>query len=316
MKKQPAKRYKEFSIGQLRAFFECFRRRSFSSAARELRVSQPAIWQQVRALERDFGAPLLEKTASGLEPTQDGVILFEQIAPILGAVDGLKESFDDRRRDAIRQLVVIGSPGVIIEELARPIAEFVHQHQSIELTLANNVGVRSLDVLLTGDADLAILPGATEFAVHSPLVASEALYERSWAVATPADHPLVTRKKVSLADVVRYPLILPEKGTGWRRQLDGAIRGANIETKLRIVVEVSMSLAMRRFVSLGLGVAVFQAPMDGIEVPNVVVRPLHDMPYTESVVVISRRGSQPSPQADLFINFIRAWIAKSKLKDK
>src|SRR5262245_27742780 len=99
-----AQRYKELRLAQLRAFCACVRERSFSAAARALGVSQPAVWQQVHALEREFAADLLERAGGALTPTEDGRVLLELAANVLGSVDALQDEFAERRRDLPRTL--------------------------------------------------------------------------------------------------------------------------------------------------------------------------------------------------------------------
>src|SRR5262245_3389528 len=131
MPENAALRYKDLNLGQLRAFAACVRHQSFSAAARALAMSQPAVWQQVRALERSVGAGLLRKRGRQLATTEDGDLFLELAASVLGSVDSLQEAFAQRRRQAPRSLVVIGSPGVISEELARPVAAFCRKHPAL-----------------------------------------------------------------------------------------------------------------------------------------------------------------------------------------
>ena len=70
-----SKRYKELRPGQLRAFCACVRHKTFSAAARALGMSQPAVWHQVRALERQFGATLLLRNGRNWELSEDGGLL-------------------------------------------------------------------------------------------------------------------------------------------------------------------------------------------------------------------------------------------------
>src|SRR5437870_4154121 len=137
MKGKPFHRYKELHPGQLRAFCECVRKKSFTAAARALHVSQPGVWQQVRALERDLGVSLLQRRGRELKPTEDGQVLLELASSIVGAVDSLREVFDQRRQNVPRTLTVIGSPGVLTEELAQPVVEFCRQHAQIKVALFN-----------------------------------------------------------------------------------------------------------------------------------------------------------------------------------
>src|SRR5262249_33194932 len=121
-------RYKELRLGQLRAFCAVVQHRSFSAAARALHLSHPVVWQQVRALERDFGGSILERRGRTIEPTAEGRVLFELASSIVASMDSLHERFDDRCGAIPRKLVVAGSASVFAQDLAPVVVAFCQQH--------------------------------------------------------------------------------------------------------------------------------------------------------------------------------------------
>jgi DNA-binding transcriptional LysR family regulator len=299
-------RYKELRLAQLRAFCACVRERSFSAAARALGVSQPAVWQQVHALERAFAADLLDRAGGALVPTEDGRVLLELAADVLGNVDALRDQFTQRRRDLPQTLTVIGSPGVLTEELAGPVATFCRRHSQVRVTLLNHTGPRTLDLLLGGTADLAILPLAADMVSQRQVLTTEALCHRRWVLAVPARHPLARKRRVTLSDVAGHPLILPEQDSNWRKRIDDALRGAGLLDRVRVVLEASMTLAARRYVSLGLGIALLPQPRGGLTFARVVTRPLREVSLPpEAIVLVWRRGARPRPPARLFADHLQ-----------
>jgi DNA-binding transcriptional LysR family regulator len=106
MAKSHEHRYKELQLGQLRASCAFLRHKSFSEAARALRMSHSAVWQQVRALERQFGATLLQRHGRAWQPSENGQALLELASPILGSVDSLKEAFQQRQREVTPACIV------------------------------------------------------------------------------------------------------------------------------------------------------------------------------------------------------------------
>ncbi|MBL8793595.1 MAG: LysR family transcriptional regulator [Planctomycetia bacterium] len=305
------RRYKELRLEQLRAFCECVRRRSFSAAARALHRSQPAVWQQVRALERQLGADLLRRRGREVEPSEDGRVLLELAADILGNVDSLQAAFEERRAEVARQLTVISSPGMIAEELAQPVVEFCRRQPQVRLTLLSHAGLRTLDLLQTGEVDLVVLPLASEVAGQRQLLTTEPLCTRPWVLVLPRRHPLAKKPRLRLADIAAQPLILPERASNWRQAVDGVFRAAGLLDRVRVVLEVSQTLAARRYVGLGLGVAVLPLPRAGLYLPQITTRLLDDFLPPEEFVLVWRRGVTPSPQARTFADFIRQRLARS-----
>jgi len=298
-------RYKDLQLGQLRAFRACVRQQSFSAAARALAMSQPAVWQQVRALERHFGVALLQRRGKGIEPTDDGRLLLEMSASILGEVDSLREAFTRRREDLPRRVTLIGSPGVLAEDLARPLVAFRQAHPTIRLTLLNITGEGTLDLLVSGTADLAVIPASSTLVRHRQLLTTEPLGVRPWMLLAPRRHPLARQRQPSLRAIVRQPLILPEEDSAWRQRLDALFLAAGVLEQMQVALEVSSSLAARRFVSLGVGVALLPLPNDGIAFADLSARPLGDLLPPEEIALLWRRGGQPSPQARLLADFLK-----------
>jgi DNA-binding transcriptional LysR family regulator len=268
------RRYKELHLGQLRAFCACVRQKSFSAAARALRLSQPAVWQQVRALERDFGVALLRRRGREWEPSEDGRVLAELASSIVGSVDSLKEVFEQRRQDVPRTITVIGSASVITEVLARPVVEFCRQYPTIKVALLHYTGLETLDLLIDGDADVAILPLTVDLSGNRSFLAPEPFAECPWVLIMPAGHPLAGKRRLTLADVVRHPLILPSLGSEGRKSIDEAFRAADLLDRMQVRVELGLSVAARGYVQLGLGVGLFPNPGVGVELPGIRERPL------------------------------------------
>ena len=258
MTKSYERRYKELQLGQLRAFCAFLRHKSFSEAARALHMSHSAVWQQVRALERQFGASLLQRHGRLWQPSEDGQALLELASSILGSVDSLKEAFQQLADDMPRTLTVIGTPGVLMGELARPLVQFYGQYPNIHATLITNSSIDlTWDLLMAGEADLAILPlDLVGSASRRRLGVLEPLCARPAVLVVPEGHPLSRKRRLTLADLVQHPLILSEPNNEWCLQAKEIFRAAGLLDRLRVLLEVSLTQAARRGrVPLGAGQA-------------------------------------------------------------
>jgi LysR family hydrogen peroxide-inducible transcriptional activator len=271
-------------------------------------VSQPAVWQQVRALERELDAHLLERRDGSWEPSEDGQLLLELAAAIVSSVDSLKETFERRRQDMPRTLTVIGSPGVLTEELALPVVGFCRHYPHIKVSLLNYAGLNTLDMLLDGTADMAVLPLALDVAGNRRLLVVESFARRNWILLLPSDHPLAGKRRLLPRDLARYPLILPETGSVWRKRVDEMFLQAGMLDRMKVCLEVSIPLAARRYVSLGLGIALFPKPLGGVEFPNLEERSLAYLLPDEEIAIMWRRGAKPRPQARLFADYAQKCI--------
>src|SRR5437667_12108957 len=90
---QGTRRYKELTLQQLRSLCETARQGSFVAAARTLDLSQPTVWKQVHALEREFGVKLVDPHGRGCALTAAGQLLIEMIGPAVESIAAVRERF-------------------------------------------------------------------------------------------------------------------------------------------------------------------------------------------------------------------------------
>jgi DNA-binding transcriptional LysR family regulator len=310
MGRPSVQRYKELRPAQLRSFCACVRFKTFSAAARELGISQPALWHQVRALERQFGATLLLRQGRHWELSEDGSLLYELAGSIVASMDSLQQVFTERQREMPRTLVVAGAPTVILEELARPVSDFSQRHPQDHIALMPCLVAQMIDLVMTGEADVGIeLLG--NLPTRQVQFSTEPFCQRQWALVSSKHHPLARKRRLTPADVVRYPFILDGKEFHWRKRVDEMLQQAGLLDQLHVALEIRSTLAARRYVSQGMGITIVPMPHDHVPFRDECIRPLKGWFPPEQVVVVWRRGATPRPHARIFIDFARQLLAEA-----
>jgi DNA-binding transcriptional LysR family regulator len=297
--KQHPKRFKRLQLSQIRSFCACARYRSFSAASRSLEMTHSAVWQQIRALEARAGATLFRRQGHELLLTEEGQLFLELSASIVGAVDGLLEAFQEARAQVHRRLVIIGSPGAIAEELNQAVVDYCRTNPQVQVTLLSYTVRGTVDPLVSGEADMAILP-VDRIEEQSPLVTVEALCPRSTVLTAPLDHPLARRRRLQLEDLVKHPLMLSEPEDPWRKRVEEVFQRAGLLGQLRVLLEVNIGIAMRIYAQRGLGAGILPLPIGAPELPGVCIRLLDHLFPPQQMVILWRRGSIPRPQARSF----------------
>src|SRR6185436_12772423 len=130
-------------LRQLEYFAAVARHRHFTRAAEELYVTQPALSQQVRRLERELGLELLKRTSSGVEVTPAGQELLTRAEAILAGVT----------RGFVR---LATAPGELLR-LPAELAAFHAAHPGVRIALRHGSAREVLEALRRGAADLALL---------------------------------------------------------------------------------------------------------------------------------------------------------------
>ena len=186
-------------LAQMRVFLVALEEGSLNRAAARLRMSQSALSRQMQALESEIGGPLLERTTSGVRPTDAGHALARAIAPVLADYDA---ALAEARRLARgqRDLLRVGYLGSVAQTFLDPALTALRQsHSEVKVKLLDLSPGEQIAALRKGEIDLAITGQEGGFA------ASE-FYTRKLATlpvlaVLPADHALATKRRIALKEL-------------------------------------------------------------------------------------------------------------------
>src|SRR5207249_1807698 len=131
---QGTRRYKELTLQQLRSLCETARQGSFIAAARTLDLSQPTVWKQVHALEREFGVKLVDPHGRGCNLTTAGRLLVEMIGPAVESIATVQERFRAALADQGEQLAVAVTPRMLLDDMAPCVTRYHVQFPKTRFT--------------------------------------------------------------------------------------------------------------------------------------------------------------------------------------
>ncbi|MBQ9942179.1 MAG: LysR family transcriptional regulator [Christensenellaceae bacterium] len=237
-----------FSLDHYRIFHAVVQHKSFSAAAAQLYVTQPAVSQAVKQMEQDFGTRLFIRTKNGILLTEEGEILSGYIASALGLIDA-----GEQRVKKIAQLSAgvlrIGASDTISRWFLTPFLEEFHTlYPDIAITMTNRTSSEILKLLSAGQVDIGY--------VNLPITARGM---RTVACKTVHDgfiagprYAGLAGKRLSLQDVAAHPMIMLERAANSRRYVDKFFLSAGIELEAQI--ELSAHDLIADYVRIGLGV--------------------------------------------------------------
>ena len=239
-------------LRQLRAFVAIAEEGTFTAASDRLVLVQSAVSATIRALERELGTPLFERTTRRVALTDAGRALLPEARATLEA-SRLAVDAVDQVKGGVRGTVSIGimqataSHGVSVPRL---IAGFQAVHPFVTVTIRHVGGSENIAAhVREGSLDLGILslPGEA-----SGLKLTE-LGREPMLLACPPGHPLARRASVSLAELADEPFVDGPPGWGIRTVTDDAFAAAGVSRTPRF--EINDSLSIVQFVAEGLAVA-------------------------------------------------------------
>ncbi len=270
----------------LRAFAAFAEHRNFTTAARAVGLSQPALFERVKRLGEALGVPLYERAGRSLELTPQGV----QVAAHARETLARGEAFArELRGEVARETVTLAAgEGSFLYLLGPALAGFV-RGESAGLRLLTLGGAATAEAVKTGEAQLGV---AAIDLVPRGLEARD-VTRTALCAAMRATHPLARRRTVRLADLASTPLVLPPPGRTHREFVGRAI--ARLGVEVAPPVEADGWPLMLNFAALGLGVAV----VNGLcELPRgVVARPIPEL-GTVTYRLLRRRGAPASSAVD------------------
>ena len=296
--------FKEVRFRQLRAVVEVARRGNFSAAAASLRLSVPSVWQQVRALEKELGTELVIARGAQTSLTAGGELLVSLAAPLVEGFDSIRKIFSERLAELPRRITVATTATLLTYDLREPLQRFRKLHPGVELTFFDRPSRESRAILERGEADLAIV-GELDDEPLPEIFDSTPLTVYPFMLVCPAGHPLAERRRITLAELARHPLVLPVEGTNSRRRIDARFGAAGLLDRLRVVLGAADLGMLTRYVTMGFGISMLSVSPVFIheqakaarDSGALVFREINSLFGDERVVLLRRSGSHEPPHA-------------------
>jgi DNA-binding transcriptional LysR family regulator len=290
------------TVHQLRIFKTVADRGSFSRAAAELHLSQPAVSHQVKALAGTVGSPLFERVGRRINPTEAGRLLYEHAGRILAEFETTARAIDDLH--GLRQgvLRLVGDTTVGIYVLPDVLGSFKEIHPDVEVRL--DVGNRQYvyQRLLASEADYAVV-GRPWLRPELPLATRPFLPNELIAISAPG-HPLARARRVSLARLAGEPFILREPGSGTRETTEEAFARTGLPT--HVAMELGSNGAIKRAVARGLGVAILSRYAVSLELRLGLLAelPVTGFPLHREWHLVYPRDRRHGPVGEAFLRFL------------
>jgi DNA-binding transcriptional LysR family regulator len=288
-------------LRQLRYVVAVASRRSFTRAAEDLGIAQPALSQQVAALERELGVRLFDRTNRRVAPTQAGLALSVRAERILeDAAAAAREV--GAHAGGQRGRVVVGSCRSFADfMLPKILGEFHRRYPEIEVSLDEGSAADVLARLRSGAIDVIAgelwSDGPTQFGND---LQEETLFEDELVVATAPSHPFASRAPVEIADL-RNEAFVVFGGSSRERLLQLAAAAGFVP---RVFCESSDSLTVRALVAENLGVALFPRSLGNTPGPRVAMLAVAPQKLTQRISIVTANATL-RPAAQSLLDLIR-----------
>lgn len=288
-----------FKLRQLQGFVAAARHGSFSQAARELAMTQPAFSQMVRELETALDLKLFERTTRRIELTEAGHRLRSMVERPLDDLDAAYHYARDMAQGRRGRIVFASLPSVAFEFAALALARYKAEHPDITVRLIEDQNANIIQRVLDREVDFGI---ATLEPAHPELAFRELLRDELLAVV-PARHALARRQRITWRELATEPVALLPRQSSVRELADAGFAANGIAREP--AYEVANMVTALGLVRAGLGftilprLALAELNMRGLQGCRI------DDPRPERRVgIVTRNDRALSPPAAAYVELL------------
>jgi DNA-binding transcriptional LysR family regulator len=306
-------------VQRLRAFALVLDLGSISAASDVLGYTQSAVSQQLRALEREAGAALVDRSQRPLRPTRAGASLRPHVERVLAALGGAEAAIEEVRGEATR-LRLKAFPSALSSFVPVAVRDLRRAHPELVVRVVQLETSEAIEHLRRGEADLAVvhhmpgLPVPETAGLERRRLLLDDLY-----VVVPDGHRLARADAVRIADLKGEPLILPRRDTPAGR-FHSVVEQLFAEAGFapRVAYELNDLPAVQAFVAAGIALV----PMHGLTLTTVpvgaTVRPLAERPTgsrtVEGLAPTAGRTPLVEELLALLVESARSYSARRRLR--
>jgi DNA-binding transcriptional LysR family regulator len=237
---------------QLAAFVAVVERKSFSRAAEQLALTQPAVSLQIRSLEERFGRQLLDRSGRRVEPTEAGRRLYRRAQRLLALEEQLVEEVVAETDGELRGTVEIGAstgPGGGVVPLL--LCEFQLRNPQVEVSLSVFDTQHVVELVAERQLELGVVGAARR---HRSVV-FEPFFRDEVVLACAPGHRFAG-KKLTLEQLRDEPLIVMQEGAGVRQVIEDELRQAGARLRdFDVRLELGLQESVKSAVAAGYGVS-------------------------------------------------------------
>jgi DNA-binding transcriptional LysR family regulator len=290
---------------QLAAFCAVVERRSFSQAADQLGVTQPAVSLQIRSLEKRVGQQLLDRSGRRVEPTEAGQRLYRNAQRLLALEEQLLQELGEEAEGELAGRLEIGAstgPGGIV--LPTVLAEFQRANPQVHVALT--VSDTQTVIELVGRRELEL--GVVGAARRHRGVSFEPFFRDEVVLAVPKGHQFAGRT-ISLDELKAEPLVLMQEGAGVRQVIDDELREKGVRLRdLDVRLELGLQESARTAVLGGFGVTfISRGAIEGdLASGALAVARVEGLEPSREVSLVRSTGRAETRVAQAFVDFARA----------
>jgi DNA-binding transcriptional LysR family regulator len=287
-------------LRRLRYFVTLVRHRHFGAAAAELHITQPALSQQIKKLERELAAPLVDRASQGFALTAAGEYLAREAPTLLRAMDDAAAAVRDHTAGTRGEIRIAYTKSGSDTGVSARVRRFREEHPNVRVTTITGWTSWNLELLRAGEIDIGFVRGN----ITAPDLGIIHYDDVELCIVAPRDHPLAHKSQVTREDIRDEPIVFHTRANG-PEAYDHVIGSIWTDGAPRIVCEETDADQQLEQVVNGVGLTILdRGRATRIAPEGVVVLPLVDPP--RNALNLAWRRDDPSPAVRELIRWWRS----------
>lgn len=288
---------------QLEAFVAVVDYGSFSEAARKLYLTQPTISTHIRSLEEELHTRLIIRTTKKLTITPKGYQLYDSAVRMLDIRNNLFENFTGSKKQIIDLAASTIPSSYLLPEL---MAGFGRMYPDVYFHSWQTDSAGAISRVLDGSVDLALTGQNTgdDSCIFIPFCQDDMV------IATPVnDHYLQLKERpVTFYDFLKDPIIIRERGSGTKKEMDIFLENAGIEpSSLNVVARMNDLESIKKSIVNGLGISILSArsAVDLKKTKQILLFPLEGTAHKRSFYIVCSKNRILKAHVRQFIQYVK-----------
>ena len=285
-----------YTLKQLYSFEAVIRLGGFTSASKELHITQPAVYMQVQQLQKNIGAKLFNINGKTITATFIGKKIYETAVRAINVVENSKLEIDQSLNpdSGHLQIAVATTANSFVSRL---LSRFKKEYPKMTFYIDVTNRQALLDNLKNNNADLVIMGEPPK---NIPLISSAFMKNPLIAIAHP-DNELLTKKKISIKDLNKETLLTREIGSGTRITIE-RFTGLDFNSD----IQINSNEAIVEAVQAGLGIGFVSKHSVSLQLKNNIIKQLNVVPFPiiRQWHIVHHAEAELSPIARRFKQFV------------
>lgn len=254
--------------------------RNFRRAAEQLYLSQPAVTQQIKALEEIVGLPLFDRSGREVTLTAAGELLLRSAEQSVALLNQASSELSALRGQLSGTLRIAASTTIAQYILPPLLGAFLRLHPAVHLEIESTNTESAAEAVASGRAALGMVEGPP----HTSQLRAETWLADELVLLVPPGHEWATDRAVTLEQIAQAPLLMRERGSGTREVIETTLEAAGLPPRrLQIALELNSTEAILGCIESGVGVGFVSrsavrrqlalgtlviAPVAGVKIPR------------------------------------------------